>query len=109
MADIQSASLYMAAVDKAAAAIESILNNQVATVIAQAQAEGLITNARRIALTKRCEAVGAHVVSLVLDLHNDLTDAAKGANVDVPPPADGTDALIEVVQNMVSPLSGGGR
>lgn len=109
MADIQKASVYMGAVDKAAAAIESILNDQVSGVIVQAQSEGLITNARRIALTKRCEAVGAHIVSLALDLHNDLIDAAKEAGIDVPAPSDGTAELIAVLQNMVSPLGGGPR
>lgn len=109
MADIANGSLYMAAADKAASAIESILNDQIASVIDQAQSEGLITNARKIALKKRGEAVGAHVVSLVLDYHNTLIDAAKDANVDLPPPSDGTTELIGVIQNMVSPLSGGPR
>ena len=107
MADIASGSTYMAAADKAASAIESILNTQVAGVIDQVAADGTITNAKAIELKKRCAEVGAHVVSKVLGLHSDLIDAAKTAGVDLPPPSDGTAELITVIQSMVSPLGGG--
>lgn len=107
MADISSGSLYMAAADKAASAIESILNDQVSGIIDQVKADGTITNAKAIELKKRCSEVGAHVVSKVLGLHSDLIDAAKAAGVDLPPPSDGTAELIVVINGMVSPLGGG--
>lgn len=107
MANISQGSLYMAAADKAAAVIESILNEQVAAVIDQVKADGTITNAKAIALKKRGEAVGARVVSLVLEYHSDLIDAAKAAGIDLPPPSDGTAELIAVINVMVSPLGGG--
>ena len=107
MADIATGSLYMAAADKAASAIESILNEQIAATIDQVKDDGTITNAKAIALKKRGEAVGAKVVSLVLEYHSDLIDAAKAAGIDLPPPSDGTAELIEVINGMVSPLGGG--
>lgn len=107
MADIANGSLYMAAADKAASAIELIINGQVADVIDQVAADGTITNARAIQLKKRGAKIGAHVVELVMGYHSELIDAAKEAGIDLPPPADGTAALVDVVQSMVSPLGGG--
>ena len=107
MADIASGSLYMAAADKAASAIESILNEQVAAVIDQVLADGTISNAKAIELKKRGQAVGAKVVSLVLGYHSDLIEAAKAAGIDLPPPSNGEAELIAVIQGMVSPLGGG--
>lgn len=107
MANISSGSLYMAAADKAASAIESILNDQVAAVIDQVKADGTITNAKAIALKKRGEAVGAKVVSLVIGFHSTLIDEAKAAGIDLPPPSDGTAELVAIIESMVSPLGGG--
>lgn len=107
MADIASGSLYMAAADKAASAIEQIINDQVADVIDQVRADGTITNARALELKKRGAHVGAHVVELVMGYHADLIDAAKVAGIDLPPPSDGTAELVAVIHGMVSPLGGG--
>lgn len=109
MADIATGSLYMAAADKAAVAIEQIINTQVGAVIDQCVADGTITQARAIKLKKRGAKVGANVVELVIGFHDDLIQEAKDADVDLPPPADGTAALVEVVQNMVSVFGSGGR
>ncbi len=107
MADIANGSLYMAAADKAAAAIEQILNDQVATVIDQVAADGTITNARAIMLKKRGKKIGANVVELVMGYHSELIDEAQAASIDLPPPSDGAAELIAVIEGMVSPLSGG--
>lgn len=109
MADIASGSKYMAGADKAAAAIESIYNTQIATLIDQVHAEGTISNARRIELKKLGQATGAKIVSLALGYHDKLTNGAKDVGIDVPPPSDGTAEVIAVIEGMVSPLSGGGR
>lgn len=106
-ADIAKGSLYMAAADKAAAAIESIINGQVADVIEQVLADGKITRAKAIELKKLGQHVGAHVVSLVLGLHSRYIDESKTADVDLPAPSDGTAELIAVINSMVSPLGGG--
>lgn len=106
MADIQNGSLYMAAADKAASAIEQIINGPVAAVIDQTAAEGTISNAKAISLKKRGAKIAANVVELVLGYHADLIEEAKDADVDLPPPADGTAALVDLVQGMVSPLGG---
>lgn len=107
MADIAKGSLYMAAADKAAAAIESILTNQVSAVIDDVLADGKITNAKAIHLKKRLTAVGAKVVAEVIGLHSDLIDAAEEAGIDLPPPSNGTTELIAVINGMVSQLGGG--
>lgn len=107
MADIAKGSVYMAAVDKAAAAAESILNDQVASVIEEAFAEGKINNARRIELKKLCASAGAKMVSIALGVHAKLIDAAQAIGEDVPPPSDGTAELVAVIEGMVSPLGGG--
>jgi len=109
MADIETGSLYMAAADKAAAAIEQIINDQVAAVIDQAAVDGSITNAKAIMLKKRGKKIGANVVELVIGYHSDLIDAAQEAGIDLPPPADGTAELVAVIEGMVSPMGGGGR
>lgn len=109
MADIANGSLYMAAADKAAAAVELIINGQVADVIDQAVAEGLITNAKGIMLKKRGKKIAAHVVELVIGHHSDLIDAAQEAGIDLPAPADGAAELVGVIEGMVSPFGGGGR
>ncbi len=107
MADIASGSLSMAAADKAASAIELIINDQVASIIDQVAADGAITNAKAIMLKKRGAKVGAHVVELVMGYHSELIDEAKAAGIDLPPPADGTAELVAVIEGMVSPLGGG--
>lgn len=107
MADIARGSLFMGAADKAASAIESIINDQVADIIDQVAADGTITNARAIELKKRGAMVGAKVVSEVLGYHADLIDAAKAAGIDLPPPSDGKAELIAVVNGLIEPLSGG--
>lgn len=109
MVDVAKGSIYMGAADKAAAAIELILNDQVASVIDQALADGTISNAKAIEIKKHGAAVGARVVSLVLGYHGKLIDAAKVAGIDLPPPSDGTEELIAVIKTIVSPLGGGGR
>lgn len=107
MADIATGSLYMAAVDKAATAIETILNDQVAGIIDQVAADGTITYARAIELKKRGAMVGAKVVSEVLGYHADLIDAAKAAGIDLPAPSDGKAELIAIINGLIEPLSGG--
>ncbi len=97
----------MGAADKAAAAIETIINDYVAPIIDQALADGSITNAKAMQLKKAGAAAGAKVVSITIGFHSDLIDAAKAASIDLPPPSDGTTELIAVIQGMVSPLSGG--
>lgn len=106
MADIEAGSVYMGGVDKAATAIEQIINTQVAAVIDQVYADGKISHARAIELKKRGARVGAHIVELAVGYHGLLTEAAKDADIDVPPPSDGTAEFIDVLQNMVSPLGG---
>ncbi len=107
MADIASGSLYMAAADKAASAIELILNGQVADVIDQVRSDGTITNTKAIMLKKRAAKIGANVVELVLGFHSELIDEAKAHSIDLPPPSDGTAELVAVIEGMVSPLGGG--
>lgn len=106
MADIEAGSLAMAGADKAAAAIGLIITDQVAAVIDQAVAEGKITNAKGIVLKAKGRRISAHVMELVMGYHSDLIDEAQQAGVDLPPPTDGTLFLIDLLQNMVSPLGG---
>jgi len=105
-ADIASGSVYMGGVDIAASTIESILNTQIANLIDDVYADGKISNAKRVALKKRCQAVGARISELALNLHTDLIDAAQAADIDLPPPSDGTEEFIEVMNTMVHPLGG---
>lgn len=107
MADIANGALNMAAADKAAAVIGDLINGPVAAVIDQAASENLISNTKAIILKKRGEKIAAHVLEQVMGYHQDLIDAATEAGVDVGPPADGKQALIDAINGMVSPLGGG--
>src|SRR5689334_2776245 len=109
MADIESGSLYMAAADWAAGAIGILINGPVADVITQVASDGTISNAKAIKLKKMGEKISAHVMELVIGYHDLLREEAEEAGIDVGPPADGKEALISVIENMVSPFGGGGR
>lgn len=107
MADIASGSLNMAAADLAADAIQGIVTSQVAPIIDQCAAEGSLSNTRAKELKAKGAAVASRIVSLINGYHGDLIEAAKAAGIDLPPPANGQQALIDFVQGMILPAGGG--
>lgn len=106
MVDVAQGSLYMAAADLAASAIEIAINEHVAPIIDQAVAEGKISSAHGIVLKKKGAKLGAGIVADTLAYHDMLREEAEGADIDVGAPADGKDALKGIIDSMVSPLGG---
>lgn len=110
MPDIQKGSVYMGGVDRAAMAINAITGSggPIMDIINTAWEKGLISGSEADILRKASEDFGQRTRDDAFSLHRMLTDAAKKAGLDVPPPTDGTEEFIEIMKAIPMP-EGGGR
>lgn len=105
---VERVSLIMAAMDMAALVIEQGLP-EVAEVLLELKTNDVITNVEYQAWKRKLTAVGSGVSGDVLGIHSKMVERAKKLDIDVPPPADGREELIERVNNLIVPFGGGDR